>query len=235
MCIRDRLRTLKHEQIKEDTIICKHKFYTRVSNLKPIQFTSDEIDILNKGLNYNIPYVNKDHITHEIINAEAAIKTIPSQALQNETRAIINNKLNKLLENKVTNNNSVLKINQKYVKENKILKQLKTKLNDNNALVMKADKGNTIVIIDKDEYTLKVNEFIKNNNITMVQIDPTADFVKVLNSKINQCTHPVSYTHLDVYKRQLRRRARAPALIVGFVKSCIELCDSHSNLSLIHI
>ena len=38
-------------------------------------------------------------------------------------------------------NNSVLKINQKYVKENKILKQLKTKLNDNNALVTKPDKG----------------------------------------------------------------------------------------------
>ena len=68
-----KLRTLKHEQIKEYTIICKHKFYTRVSNLIHIQLNSDEIDIFNKGLNNNIAYVNKDQIIREIINAEAAI------------------------------------------------------------------------------------------------------------------------------------------------------------------
>ena len=41
----------------------------------------------------------------------------------------------------------------------------------------------TVVIIDRDEYTSKVNEFILNNNIVMIQMDPTAE--------------------LDVYKRQL--------------------------------
>ena len=56
------------------------------------------------------------------------------------------------------------------MKENKTLKQIKTKLIDNNALITKADKGKTVVVIDRDEYTSKVNA--------------------------------VSYTHLDVYKRQ---------------------------------
>ena len=35
---------------------------------------------------------------------------------------------------------------------------------DNNALITKVVKGNTVVLIDKDEYTSKVNKFIVNNN-----------------------------------------------------------------------
>ena len=59
------------------------------------------------------------------------------------------------------------------MKENKVLKQIKTKLISNNALVTKADKGNTVVLIDKDEYLSKVNEFIVINNTIMIQTDPT--------------------------------------------------------------
>ena len=129
----------------------KRQFYTRVSNLTSIQFTSDERDILNKGLNYNIPYISKDHIIREIISAEAAVKTIPSQTLQNETLAVINNSLNKCLKT-ITNNEKLCKVNQRYLKENKTLKQIKTKMIDNNALITKADKENTVVIIDRDEY-----------------------------------------------------------------------------------
>ena len=46
--------------------------------------------------------------------------------------------------------------------------------------------------MDKNQYSQKVNQFIENNNITMVNVDPSADFVKALNNTVN----PVSYTHL---------------------------------------
>lgn len=178
-----KLRNLRSKQKPyEDNVTCKHEFYTRVSNLTSIEFNKNEMDILNKGLNYNIPDNSKNHIVHEIICAEAAIKSIPNQNLQNEVRVLINNKLKHP-------HTKIPKINYKYSKEIKTLKQIKTKLSNNGALITKADKGNTIVIMDKNHYSLKVNNFIENNNITLVNTDPSTEFVKALNNAINHCTH----------------------------------------------
>ena len=58
-------------------------------------------------------------------------------------------------------------------KEFKILKQIKTKLIENNALITKADIGKTLVIMDSESYTMKVNDFISNNNIITLKFDPT--------------------------------------------------------------
>lgn len=179
-----KLRTLKSKhKPNEDNITCKHEFYARVSNLTSINFNKNEMDILNKGLNYNIPHNNKDHIVQEIIYAEAAIKSIPNINSQNEARFLINNKLNKYL-NKITP-----KLNYKYTNEVKTLKQIKEKLSNNNAMITKADKGNTIVIMDTIQYSQKVNQFIENNNIAMINTDPSPGFVSTLNNTINRCTH----------------------------------------------
>ena len=173
MCIRDR-------------VICKHKFYTRISNLTSTQFNNVEMDVLNRGLKYNIPYNSKSHIIREIISAEAAVKTLPNHIMQNEARVMINNKLNKYIKH--VEHNKPLTSNNRHHAEIKTLKQIKNKLSDNNAFITKADKGNTIVVMDKDQYTLKVNDFINNNNIEMIQVDPTAQFVKILNNIINRST-----------------------------------------------
>ena len=54
--------------------------------------------LLNKGLMYNIPSFNKNFMIREIICAEAAIKTIDNISHQEETRAIINSKINKVIK-----------------------------------------------------------------------------------------------------------------------------------------
>ena len=46
-----------------------------------------------------------------------------------------------------------------------------------------------IIVMDKDQYTLKVNDFINNNNIEMIQVYPTPQFVKILNNIINRSTN----------------------------------------------
>ena len=64
---------------------------------------------------------------------------------------------------------------------------MKTKLIDNNALIVKADKGNTLVIMDTDSYSDKVHDFISNNNIKILNSDPTELYVRELNNCINKC------------------------------------------------
>ena len=75
---------------------CKHTFYPRTVNLTDIAFDNDEINLLNKGLNYNFPPDNKHNIVDEVINAETAVKAIDDLWLQNQSRHVINYKFNNI-------------------------------------------------------------------------------------------------------------------------------------------
>lgn len=55
--------------------------------------------------------------------------------------------------------------------------------------VTKADKCNTVVILNNDVYNVKVDRFIADNNIKLQKADPTDEFVGSLNSEIDKCTH----------------------------------------------
>ena len=69
---------------------------------------------------------------------------------QDQTRFIINEKFNKIIKNRYNNVHSTIPLtNNNYNKERKILIGLEQKLSDNKALVTKADKGNTVVIMDR--------------------------------------------------------------------------------------
>ena len=49
------------------------------------------------------------------------------------------------------------------------------------------DRGDTLVVMEKRDYTQKVFDFINNNNIKKIDRDPTKAYVKTLNNTINQC------------------------------------------------
>ena len=76
------------------------------------------------------------------------------------------------------NNDRHSKFNYKHRTELKRVKQVQHKLTDNKALVTKADKGNTTVVLYKDEYIAKWCDFITNNKIKELLTDPTSGFVK---------------------------------------------------------
>ena len=79
----------------------------------------------------------------------------------------------------------------------------------NNALITKADKGHTLVIIHNDTYTQKVHKNISDNNIEIINFDPTDSYVKSLNNTINNCTNLFN----DRTRRSLKPiNARAPKL-----------------------
>jgi hypothetical protein len=52
--------------------------------------------------------------------------------------------------------------------------------------MLKADKGNSIVIMYTDEYNSKVQQFIDSNNFTIMDKDPTKQFEKRIRAIINE-------------------------------------------------
>jgi hypothetical protein len=56
------------------------------------------------------------------------------------------------------------------------LQKLKRKLKENIILHKKADKGNRMVLIEKQEYINKTNNFINENKFTPIEKDPTNKF-----------------------------------------------------------
>ena len=54
----------------------------------------------------------------------------------------------------------------------KTLQNVKRKLKNNNIIHVKADKGNGLVLINKNEYINKTLEFIKENNFTEIKKKP---------------------------------------------------------------
>ena len=81
---------LYYKQCKQDNIACKHKFYKRVANYTDIMLSTEEQELLSKGLQYNLPDFSKNVLIREITNAEAVIKCIKDQDIQCETRSLIN-------------------------------------------------------------------------------------------------------------------------------------------------
>ena len=57
-------------------------------NLTNINFSDNEMVLLNKGLDYNLPPTGKKKHIYELVEAEAPIITIPNPLLQNEARIL---------------------------------------------------------------------------------------------------------------------------------------------------
>jgi len=71
------------------------------------------------------------------------------------------------------------------------MKQIKYKLNKNKAIISKADKGNSTVVLHLDDYNHKVNEFISSNNFTTANADITKTLQKELRNTINECQNVI--------------------------------------------
>ena len=201
-------KLFKKHNDKKEKITVTHEFYPRLINLTNIEFENTEIELLEKGLSYNLPEYNKKTIDFkEIINAETTIKSIESQDLQNEIRTVINSKINKLSKEKIFKINKKSKKLNKFKKDIINIKNIKNKLNNNNALIVKADKGQTVVIIGENELMKKSYDFINENNIEKINKDPTEEYVKDINNKINKCTKIIP----DNQKLALKQiKAKAP-------------------------
>jgi hypothetical protein len=62
-------------------------------------------------------------------------------------------------------------------------------------MVTSADKGNSIVILSKNQYQLKIHNFITNNNFQISKTNPTKTYQNQIRKTIKNSTYLVSPEH----------------------------------------
>jgi hypothetical protein len=69
---------------------------------------------------------------------------------------------------------------------------IKKKLEENSSLALKADKSNAVVIMTKEDYIKKTEDFIRDNNFRELQRDPTEKYQKELTDAVKKCTKVIT-------------------------------------------
>jgi len=69
----------------------------------------------------------------------------------------------------------------------KIVKQIQLTLKNENLTLVKADKGETIVVLNQADYVNKVNDFLNCPNFQKIDRDPTNNYNKILKTNLATC------------------------------------------------
>jgi len=151
-------------------------FYPRVVNNTNIPFTRSETTLLQKGLKYNTHAKGKNWIQNLALEAETAISHLPTNERE-VYRKLTADQIEKLNQNNP--------YHEKHPEEKKI-RSIQKKLSKNNAMIARADKGNSIVILPTIQYEAKIQDFILNNNFRTTTTDPTNTFQSHIRQTINE-------------------------------------------------
>jgi hypothetical protein len=166
-------------------------FYPRVNSRTDIEFSGNELTLLNKGLKYNLSLRPKNWIKNLALEAETAITHLPYTEQEGLRFQSARNIQLPYIQHGNNNGHNTKRVNS----EKHTIRSMKNKLQSNNAIITKADKGNTIVITYKQEYCKKIGEFIGKNNLLKVNNDPTKVFQKKVRNVLNEC-QVVLYTKM---------------------------------------
>ena len=155
------------------------QFYTRIKNLTNIELNTEEIQLLEYGLNYSIEKPVATYVTNLAAETEQAIRLL-DEKLQNTYRFLAAKKLKQIM-------NSASQTNTFQKRQLHIVKELNKKLHTHKAMNTQADKGKTVVIIGSKDYADKVQSFLTNNNFNTLTRDPTNKFQKPINKAMQEC------------------------------------------------
>ncbi len=108
-----------------------------IKNISSITFTENELCLLNKGLNHAVKPLECD-IEQTVVDIESALKKKPDW-----TKATIRNKVKPIVKDM-----KKIKKNKKSVQDFQTVEELRKK----DVFYLKADKGNSLVIMDKSDY-----------------------------------------------------------------------------------
>lgn len=154
----------------------EHTFYERTTNLTKVTFNDNERRLLDKGLKHNgdASYKNKRNLKQTILDSERALNCIEMEE-RPHARHLILEKLIKIKNHPIRNNKV----------EQQTIRTIKNKLKDNDLILLKADKGQTTVVMNKKDYICKTEKFIEENGIVKLNKDPTKNFQSELKKVLN--------------------------------------------------
>jgi len=133
--------------------------------------------LLQKGLKYNIHSKEKNWIENLALEAETAFTQLPANERE-------------VYRKSVADRTDTLK-RQNYHRthpETKLIRLIQSKLKESGAMITRADKGNSIVILPTYQHEAKIQTFILNNNFHTATKDPTNTFQTQIRNTIKEST-----------------------------------------------
>jgi hypothetical protein len=176
-------------------------FYRRTVNLTKIKFSNDEMSMLNNGLQHSIAQPLKKYWKNLIVETEQAIKLLDIK-MQQPFRIITTKKLKQMLAN--DRHRNTMQKRQTYT-----IKTINEKLVKGNAILVKADKGKTSVILYSDDYTEKILSFLTDNNFQTLHNNPTDKFQRQLSKTLQQCDRIIPKKQI---KYLIQKKPQPPTL-----------------------
>jgi hypothetical protein len=169
-----KLMKLTHTQ--KITPLEQHTFYPRVVNNININFSINEMRLLHKGLKYNTHTKKKNWIQTLALEAETVITQLPITE-RDVYRKLAANRIDELQRQNPTH---------RIHPEAKTIHSIQRKLKDNDAMVTRADKGNSMVILPTHQYEAKLQDFLRNKDFHTITTDPTPTFQTQIRATVRQ-------------------------------------------------
>jgi hypothetical protein len=154
-----------------------------------IDFTPHELALLNKGLKYNLHYKQKQWVKTLAMEAETALGQLPlleQEPIRYQVYRNIQHLFNTVGKQQYKNSREH--------NEKRVLRSIKEKLTENDATIIKADKGNAIIMTYLTSCRNKILKFINDNNFTHIGSDLTKKYQHEVRASINKCPHVIPAT-----------------------------------------
>lgn len=148
-----------------------------IVNLSTYQLTQEETEALGKGLNFCFGIKDdKDAITDTILSFENALSMTDNYDTQTQLTEEDKNKLREKLKyaiHKYSNKKQL--INQHTKKTQQVIQNLR---NNQNIHIIKADKGNSTVIMNRSDYNTKMKKLLDDGPYKKIKYNPTKIYRK---------------------------------------------------------
>lgn len=217
--INEKLNKLLKNKNKDKQKTDKITFAEKVINLTTSTFTEEEYEILGKCMKY-IPHrnINKENT---LIECEMIIERMENEEDKKQIRSDIKNIIEKINRKKMNKEDKIIQQN---------IKKIKEKIINDKLLIVKADKGNTVIIMEKEEYINRVESFIQSGPYKKVTYDLTSKF----QAQTKRMMKNISFLTEWQKKQKMESNPQAPQLkcqlkihkegmplrpIVSFIKS----------------
>ncbi|KAK9877705.1 hypothetical protein WA026_019385 [Henosepilachna vigintioctopunctata] len=96
-----------------------------------------------------------------------------------------------------------------------IIKNIREKVKNNNLILTKANKGNTLVCLKKEEYVEKMEDVFSKLDISVLQKDPTCSFLTEIETKVQQASELLNTIYLE---NKVIPMSSEPPELFGLVK-----------------
>jgi hypothetical protein len=158
-------------------------------------------------LQHNEKYKRKTWIENLALEAKTAFRHLHISE-QDYMRHLVANNIKHLIRSDKMNRN-----NKQAKTEWDISKNIKQKVENNSLKITQADKGKTIVIMQKQHYEQYTLDFLNQSQFTPVTHDPTKSFQKKVQIVVNKCNNVIQKQKYRYYNKNPE-----PPSIIALIK-----------------